>query len=240
LGKRHDLQLSHFVSKSSDPSFRHVLTSVANYSCNLLNAGTWQSSLELLKEWIQRNPYNVVTWLIVNSDFVSVEKYVSAVQNSGIAPYVYVPDYVPQRKDQWPTLGEMIISGKRVVLFMDYNANQTKVPYILDEFSHIWETPFSPTNISFPCDVQRPPSLVDKPEKARDEFMYLANHNLNTAVDISAILGSGASDGSEEILIPNTADINITNGDFDKQSQLEATRLNCTRKSRVYDHCNCT
>ena len=203
---------------------------MVNLRCDLLNAGPWQGSLELLKEWIQDHPYDVVTWLIVNSDFVSVEKYVSAIQNSGIVPYLYTPDYIPQRRDQWPTLAEMIISGKRVVLFMDYNANQTEVPYILDQYSHIWETPFSPTNRSFPCDIQRPPQLVDKPEKARDEFMYLANHNLNTAVDLSAILGSGATDGKEEILIPNTAYINITNGQFDQLSQLEATRLNCTRE----------
>ncbi len=198
-------------------------------TCDLLNAGTWQSSLELLVGWIRDHPYDVVTWLIVNSDFVSVDKYVSAIQNSGIAPYLYEPEYIPQRRDQWPTLGEMILSGKRVVLFMDYNANQTAVPYILDEFSHIWETPFSPTDRNFPCTVQRPPSLVDHQQRAQDDFMYLANHNLNTAVDISAILGSGS--GREEILIPNTAQINETNGQFMKFGQLEAMSQNCTRKS---------
>lgn len=196
-------------------------------TCKLLNAGPWQDSLELLANWIRDNPYDVVTWLIVNSDSVSVDKYVSAIQNSGIAPYLYEPQYVPQRKDQWPTLGEMIISGKRVVLFMDYNANQTAVPYILDEFTHIWETPFSPTNRTFPCTIQRPPKLENKPERARDEFMYLANHNLNTAVDLSAIAGTGSDD--EVILIPNTADINTTNGEFDKFGMLGAMSDNCTR-----------
>lgn len=184
--------------------------------------------------WIQDHPYDVVTWLIVNSDFVSVDKYVSAIQNSGIAPYLYEPDYIPQRRDQWPTLGEMILSGKRVVFFMDYNANQTAVPYVLDQYSHIWETPFSPVDRNFPCTVQRPPHLGQEKlkEKARDEFMYLANHNLNTAVDISALLGSGS--GKEEILIPNTAQINETNGQFDKLGQLEAMSLNCTRESTVF------
>ena len=61
--------------------------------------------------------------------------------------------------NDWPTLGYMILTGKRVVIFMDYEANQTAVPWILDEFSQMWETPFDPTNRSFPCTVQRPPDL---------------------------------------------------------------------------------
>ena len=162
----------------------------------------------------------------MNSDYVSVDKYVSAIQNSGVAQYLYEPKYVPQRRDQWPTLAEMIISGKRLVLFMDYNANQTEVPYVLDEFSHMWETPFSPTNRSFPCTRQRPPHLNNT--KAKEQYMYLANHNLNTAVDLSAILGSGS--GDTEILIPNTAQINKTNGQFDKYGQLEEMRQTCESK----------
>ena len=59
--------------------------------------------------------------------------------------------------------------------------------------------------------------------------MYLANHNLNTAVDISALLGSGS--GDQPILIPNTAQINETNGQFDTFGQLEAMSQNCTSES---------
>ncbi|KAH9818185.1 putative secreted protein [Teratosphaeria destructans] len=192
-------------------------------SCDLLNVGPWQDELETLVTWLESNPYDVVTFLIVNSDFVDVTNYVSAVENSGLINYVYEPAYVPQHRDQWPTLGEMILSGKRVVLFMDYKANQTAVPYILDEFTHMFETPFSPTNRSFPCTEQRPPGL--NTTLAKENYMYLANHNLNTAVDLSALLG-GSSE--ETILIPNTAEINITNGAYDQYSQLEAMSQNCT------------
>ncbi|QIW98249.1 hypothetical protein AMS68_003767 [Peltaster fructicola] len=192
-------------------------------SCSLLNAGTWQSSLETLVTWLENNPFDVVTWLIVNSDFRSVEDYTASIENSGIRQYLYEPEYVPQHRDQWPTLGQMILSGKRVVMFMDYNANQTAVPYILDEFTHMWETPFSPTNQSFPCTQQRPPSLNQT--VARDEYMYLANHNLNVAISLGAILGS--SDDSS-ILIPNTAYINQTNGEYDQYGQLGAMGQNCS------------
>jgi hypothetical protein len=202
-------------------------------SCDLLNAGPWQDSLEIVANWLRTHPYDVVTWLIGNSDFVDVEKYVPAIQNSGLAPYLYEPEYVPQHRDQWPTLAEMIISGKRMVFFMDYKANQKKVPYIMDEFSHIWETPFSPTNPAFPCTQQRPPKL--KEEKARDQYMYMANHNLNVAVDISSLMGSadlrvtGTSQRQESaLLIPNTAQINHTNGQYDKYGMMGAMLENCT------------
>lgn len=93
----------------------------------------------------------------------------------------------------------MIITGKRVVIFMDYNANQGQVPYILDQFSQLWETPFSPTDITFPCTVDRPPGL--EPADARNR-MYMANHNLNLPV---TLLGA-------TILVPNIVYINQTNG----------------------------
>ncbi|KAK4551970.1 hypothetical protein LTR86_010762 [Recurvomyces mirabilis] len=191
-------------------------------SCSLLNAGTWQASLETLVSWLDQNPYDVVTWLIVNSDYVWVENYTASVEASGIMPYLYIPEFSPQHRDQWPTLGEMILSGKRVVMFMDYNANPASVPYILDEFTHMWETPFSPTNQSFPCTQQRPPGLNQT--VARDQYMYLANHNLNTAIDIGAITGSGSS----SLLVPNSAEVNVTNGQYDQYGQLEAARSNCT------------
>jgi len=201
-------------------------------SCSLLNAGTWQSELETVVTWLESNPYEVLTILIVNSDYVSVNDYVPAVQNSGISRYLYEPAYVPQRRDQWPTLGEMILSGKRVVMFMDYNANQTAVPYILDEFTHMWETPFSPTNQSFPCTQQRPPGLNQT--VAKDQYMYLVNHNLNTAVDLGALTGGSST---ESLLIPNYAELNLTNGEDNQYGQLEANTLNCTRECLQTRHC---
>jgi hypothetical protein len=100
--------------------------------------------------------------------------------------------------DTWPTLGEMILQQERVVFFMDYNANQSAVPYILDEFSQLWETPFSPTDTNFPCTQQRPPDI------SRDQAlqrMYMANHNLNTEIILS----------EANILVPATNQINETN-----------------------------
>jgi len=191
--------------------------------CSLLNAGTFQAELEVVNGWLRDNPYEVLTILISNSDFVDVEHYVAPITNSGLLNYVYEPAYIPQYRDQWPTLGEMILRNKRVVFFMDYMADQAKVPYILDQYSHIWETPFSPQDRNFPCTIGRPPDLNET--LARDQLMYLANHNLNQAIDVSAILGTNIG----TILIPNTAELNNTNADGLQIGQATAMVSNCTQ-----------
>ena len=109
----------------------------------------------------------------------------------------YVPSFTTTPGDtlDWPTLGSMISSGKRVVLFLDSGADQSIVDYILPEFTYIWETPFDQTNHSFPCVVNRPPSLVGQFPTGR---MSLVNHFLDTEL-------------TGNILIPDTAALNVTN-----------------------------
>ncbi len=150
-------------------------------SCDILNVGTLTSYLTTVNTWVQSHPYDVVTILIGNGDYVPVTDYVAPIQASGITQFVYTPPKIPMALDDWPTLASMILSGQRVVIFMDYDAQQTAVPWILDEFSQMWETPFDPTNRSFPCTVQRPPGLsaADAPNR-----LYLMNHNLNQEVSL--------------------------------------------------------
>lgn len=168
-------------------------------SCDLLNAGTAESYFSDVTAWLKQHRTDVVTILIGNSDLKPVTEYVSPLQNAGLADLAYRPPKIPMAKSDWPTLEDMILLNTRVVIFMDYLANQTEVPWILDEFTHMWETPFSPTNNTFPCTQERPPGLSQQEAENR---MYLANHNLNT--DISAL---GTS-----ILVPTTPKINQTNG----------------------------
>ncbi|KAI4117576.1 MAG: hypothetical protein LQ345_002230 [Seirophora villosa] len=167
-------------------------------SCDLLNAGTAESYFTDITRWVRRHPYDVVTLLIGNADLVNVNNYAALLQSSRLARYAYIPSEVPMGIDAWPTLSEMILTQKRVVIFMDYNANQTAVPYILDEFSYVWETPFSPTNRSFPCTQQRPPGLSTGDAQRR---MYLVNHNLNTELTLA-----GTS-----ILVVTVSLLNVTN-----------------------------
>jgi hypothetical protein len=167
-------------------------------SCDILNAGTLTSYLSTVNKWVESHAYDVVTIIIENGDYVPVTDYIAPIQASGITQFVYTPPKIPMALEDWPTLGSMILSGQRVVLFMDYDADQTKVPWILDEFSQMWETPFDPTNRSFPCTVQRPPGLNAQDTTSR---LYLMNHNLNEEV---SLLGNS-------LLIPLIPLLPITN-----------------------------
>src|SRR5438034_478618 len=89
--------------------------------------------------------------------------------------------------------GPSITSNSR-----QYKANQTAVPYILDEFSQMWETPFSPTDRNLPCAAQRPPGLSQNGAETR---LYMANHNLNVDVTLLGV----------SVLMPNTVYLNQTN-----------------------------
>ncbi|CAF9910747.1 MAG: hypothetical protein GOMPHAMPRED_007165 [Gomphillus americanus] len=180
----------------------HVLNGTLHFchtSCALLDAGPVEAYFSNISAWLGCHPDEVVTILIVNGDSSPVADFVGPIQNSDLGRYVYTPHKIPMMLGDWPTLGVLIDNGARAVIFMDYGADQMEVPYILDEFSQLWETTFSPTNASFPCTVQRPSNLSF--EQA-ESLLYLTNHNLNIPVDPS----------NPDIFIPDPADINRTNG----------------------------
>lgn len=176
---------------NSTPHFCHT-------SCDVLDAGPITDWLTLVYKWVSTHPYDVVTILLENGDYTTVDVYVPFIQSTGLDRFAYIPPVVPMGISDWPTLANMILTGKRVVFFMDYNANQTAVPWIQDEFSSVWETPYDPVDPSFPCEPQRPPNLDSVDAKQR---MYLINHNLN--YDIS-LLG-------DSLLVPNLPLLNVTN-----------------------------
>jgi len=167
-------------------------------SCDLLNAGPLEDYLRTVYGWMQDNPYDVVTILMGNYGMVPPESFVEPVRNSGLLKYAYIPPQRPMGLDDWPALGDMILRQQRVVFMLDYQANQDEIPWLLDEFSQMWETPFSPTERSFPCTVQRPP---DQSEETSRDRMFMANHNLNLEVALAGI----------SLLIPASNLLNETN-----------------------------
>lgn len=49
----------------------------------------------------------------------------------------YVPPSVPVKQSDWPTLGELIDRGTRVVVFLDAGADTSQVDFILPEFEMV-------------------------------------------------------------------------------------------------------
>ncbi|KAI2624862.1 PLC-like phosphodiesterase [Hypoxylon sp. NC1633] len=145
-------------------------------SCILEDAGPLQDYLQEIKTWVDGNPNEVITLLITNPDAIDITKFGDAFTSTGLANNVFTPSK-QLALSEWPTLGDMISSGKRVVVFMDYNMDTSKVPYILDEFGYYFETPFSPTEDNFiQCDIDRPEGA------SADGRLFLANHNLNIEI----------------------------------------------------------
>lgn len=154
--------------------------SLCHTSCMLSNAGSVQDYLKVVKEWLDAHPQEVVTLLLTNGDRIDISEFDHSFTASEIKPYGYVPRssgnfFIDSAIDSWPTLGEMIASGKRLVTFVDYGSSSL-YPYILGEFHYFWETPFDTTDPSFPqC-------TVDRIQTEAKPKMYIMNHFLDTQI----------------------------------------------------------
>lgn len=74
----------------------------------------------------------VVTILIVNSDDVAPSQFASVYESVGLSNISYSPSSSSIKYTEWPTLGELIDAGTRLVTFMDYEADYSSVSYIID------------------------------------------------------------------------------------------------------------
>ncbi|OAA68655.1 PLC-like phosphodiesterase, TIM beta/alpha-barrel domain protein [Niveomyces insectorum RCEF 264] len=165
-------------TNASVPHFCHT-------SCDLLDAGPITDWLGEVAHWVAHHPYDVVTVLLGNGNYSTPDRYAPLIASTGLPQYAYVPPHKPMALDDWPTLETMILRGTRVVLLLDYMADETAYPWLLDEFTYLWETPFDPlidAGDPLPCTVQRPPGLPT--EDAVHDRLYLLNHNLNVEVSL--------------------------------------------------------
>jgi len=153
-------------------------------NCFLYNGGTLETYLGKVKTWMNANPNDVVTLLIVNSDNFLPPAYDTVFKAAGLDTLSYTPPTAIVPSLSWPTLGAMIDAGTRLVTFLDANADFTSVPYLIDEFTNIWETSFDVTDTTFDCNVNR-----TKGDTSTQ--MYLINHFLDKLV-----LGQPAPDPS--------------------------------------------
>ena len=110
-------------------------------SCALFNGGTVESYLKTVKTFLDANPNEVLTMIFTNPDGLSLpDQWEPAFNNAGIKDLAYVPPSLPVKQSDWPTLGEMIDSGKRVVVFLDAGADGSDggvVDFILPEFDMV-------------------------------------------------------------------------------------------------------
>ncbi|RHZ65182.1 uncharacterized protein CDV56_107104 [Aspergillus thermomutatus] len=148
-------------------------------SCELLDAGKLSTWLKEIKSWLDSNPNDVVTVLLVNSDSASASDLNSEFETAGIVDYAYKPSS-SSAPSSWPTLQTLINNGTRLMVFVASLDSNTDAPYLMDEFSLIWESPYQVTSPSnFSCNPDRPTSVKNDLSAAlSSNRLPLMNHFL--------------------------------------------------------------
>ncbi|KAL8882472.1 MAG: hypothetical protein Q9198_000538 [Flavoplaca austrocitrina] len=159
--------------------------SLCHTHCLMKDAGLLTDYLKVIKEWLNKNPQEVVTLLLTNGDRLRISEYDKAFNKSGIIPYTYSAHGDPKNGslESWPTLGQLIANKTRLIAFLDTGADQKTVPYLHNEFSYFWETPFETVDESAfsSCSIDRPVGLDKFPIRAKQR-MYIVNHFLDTKI----------------------------------------------------------
>ncbi|MEV0093845.1 PI-PLC domain-containing protein [Streptomyces sp. NPDC050738] len=124
-------------------------------------------ALEQIGGWLRQNPSEILT-LIVQDD-ISGEDTERAFDEAGLKDLLYVPDKDPDRP--WPTMGEMIDSGKRLVVFAEQADGPA--PWYRNFYRYGMETPFS---------FQSPEELSCVPHRGgTGKRLFLLNHFITVA-----------------------------------------------------------
>ncbi|KAF9157470.1 hypothetical protein DFQ26_008705 [Actinomortierella ambigua] len=145
-------------------------------NCQLLNGGPLSKTLGQFKTFLDANPNEVVTILW---------------ENAGNLP----PSQFQAGSTNWPTLAEMISSGKRLVNFID-DGYSASVPWLMNEYSFIFETPWQiPKGSAYPC-------TIDRPAGGQQQSMYVLNHFISGQI----------STGGQSIDVPQRGAAEQTNG----------------------------
>jgi hypothetical protein len=126
---------------------------VEPYLCHgLCEIGATELAPEMtrVRAWLDAHPREVVTFVI--EDSVSAADTAAVFDRAGLTPLVRTQ--LPGRP--WPTLGEMIDSGRRLVVMMQRNGGNADYPWLLPAFDWVQDTPFrNPTAADLSCRRER-------------------------------------------------------------------------------------
>jgi hypothetical protein len=110
----------------------------------------WQPEMARVKVWLDSHPREVVTFFI--EDSVSPADTAAVFTQAGLLPDVYTPP----AGAGWPTLGEMVRSGHRVVVLMERHGGGADYPWLRLGFDVVQDTPYTnPTIASLSCTRNR-------------------------------------------------------------------------------------
>ncbi|KAF7857217.1 hypothetical protein EAF04_009458 [Stromatinia cepivora] len=168
-------------------------------SCLLLDGGSLETFLTEIKTWMDANTNEVITLILVNSDDESAATFGSAFSSSGIDTYGYTPTSTTSPIATWPTLQTLITANTRLITFIASIDYDSKYPYLLPEFTYVFETYFGVLSLdAFNCTLQRPTSVDSASAAVSSSYMGLINHFADTAQSFG-------------ITVPDVGNITTTN-----------------------------
>jgi hypothetical protein len=188
-------------------------------SCDLLDAGLLSDWLSEIKTWMDGNPSDVVSILLVNSDKANPGELAAEFEKSGITEYKYTPPSVTSPQITWPTLQELVSANTRLMTFvasLDAAQIDSTNSYLMDEFTFVFETAFDNTDPgNFTCTTDRPSGLRGQTAGALSSGrMPLQNHFLYD----TQLFGVEA---------PDEANITSTNAPADKPGNMGDAAKDC-------------
>jgi hypothetical protein len=114
-----------------------------------LGSTSWRTSLEELRGWLDDHPREVVTLFV--QDEVGPADTAALIEETGLLPDVYTP----AAGGGWPTLGQMVESGKRLVVLLENGTGGAAYPWLLPGFTWVQDTPYL---------FRSAAALVDRPD----------------------------------------------------------------------------
>ncbi|KAK4179673.1 PLC-like phosphodiesterase [Triangularia setosa] len=186
--------------------------------CELLDTGSLQDWLSKINYWLSTNPDEVVTLLLVNADNQPITSFGDVFQASSISQYGFTPSNTTTGA-KWPTLSEMITANQRLVTFITDIDESPSFPYLLSEFSHVFETPFNITSPSqFACALDRPSSSGTASSALSSGMLPLMNHFMY--IDLTSGIQIPNVDSIDKTNSPSLTVSNDTTGSLGRHAEL--------------------
>ena len=192
---------------------------VCHTSCDLLDAGNLSDWLGEVRSWMDSNPNEVVTVLLVNGAAASASELAAAYQHAGITTELaYTPAGSTSSTQTWPTLQSLISTGTRLLNFVDSLDDNSASPYLMHQYEYIFQNNYDVSKpTGFNCEVNEPSNL-DASQAISINMMPLMNHFLYTV-----------SKGFIKIESPNASYVGSTNAPSGGVGSLGNAASTCTQ-----------
>ncbi len=170
-----------------------------------LGATKLETGLRQVADFMRNNPNEIVTLDI--EDKASPADTVAVFQRSGLARYVYTPG---DPRQPWPTLGQMINSGRRVVVFAENHGGTPR--WYAPLYQYAMETPYTFTSpAAFSCVPNR--GRTGKRLFVMNHFITRAAPSRNDAAVIntrSAIVNRARQCAAKRGHLPNFINVDFS------------------------------